>query len=364
MLDSKLWRLIAAPAAFVLVLGFAACGDDDSDDPSAEGSGTTGENGDSGENAACAPLEETESVTVTVSSPNVAFAATLLADEVGAFEEEGLDVTFETLSSADALAPLGQGRVDVTLSTLNAGVLNAMSEGIDIKWIGPLYVAHPDAGEGLWVQPELYDGEGEFDVSVLEGKTVATPAGLGGTSTFILAEQLLEAGMSLDDLTYNQMGTADILAALENDSLDMGWLSDPFWQQAEDGDLVHVGGFPEDQNGTAILAGPGLLDRPDVAEAFLRAIQRATDEHLGEGYLEDEETVEHLANALDVPAEDLANPFPHTFDPELELVGAEDFSERMQQTFIEMGDLLNYDEPLPADTVMDPSIGEAAAACL
>lgn len=353
-------------AAAVLTIGLAV-----GDDVAAENSATSPPTDDgsavpeaSATGGSCAALEETEDVVVTVSSTNMAFAAVLLAEEVGAFDAEGLNVTFETLSAADALAPLGQGRVDVTVSTLNAGVLNAMSEGINIRWIAPLYEAHPDAGEGLWIQPERWDGTGEFDVSVLEGAIVSTPAGLGGTSTFILAEQLLAAGLSLDDLTYKQMGTADILAALEQDALDMGWLSDPFWQQAEGTDLVYVGGFPDPQNGTAMLAGPRLLDRPEVAEAFLRAIMKTVDQYLGEGYMDDAETKAHLATALDVPEENINSPFPHQFDPELSMDTAGDFATRMQETFIEMGELLTYDEPLAEEQVIDASIGAAAAGCL
>lgn len=377
-------RRAVAPLC-VLALALAGCGGDDDDDaaaPAADDTTTTAEAaadepagdttttaGDTGsegsDDAACGPLAETESVTVSASSANLAFATVYLAQELGYFEEQNLDVTIENLSSSDALAPLGQGRLDMTLSTINAGVYNAIESGIDIRWTAPLYEANPEAAEGLYVQAELFpEDQDTFDVSVLAGKVVSTPAGLGGTSTFILAEQLLDAGLTLDDLTYRQMGTTDILAALEQGGLDMGWLSTPFWGQVADNpDLRYVQGFPDAQNGTAMLMGPSMSGRPEVAEAFYRALLGVSEDHLSGDYLGDPEVVAALSSALDTPEEDLIVDAPNVFDAGMRMDGAADFNERMQQTFIDIGGLLDYDEPLAADAVIDESFLDAARAC-
>jgi NitT/TauT family transport system substrate-binding protein len=253
----------------------------------------------------------------------------------------------------------------MTLSTINAGVYNAIESGIDIRWAAPLYEANPDAAEGLYVQAELFPTDQDtFDVTALEGKVVSTPAGLGGTSTFILAEQLLEAGLTLDDLTYRQMGTTDILAALEQGGLDMGWLSTPFWGQVADNPgLRYVQGFPDAQNGTAMLMGPSMSERPEVAEAFFRALLGVSEDHLAGDYLGDPEVVAALSSALDTPEEDLIVDAPNVFDAGMRMDGAADFNERMQQTFIDIGGLLDYDEPLPDDAVIDESFLDAARAC-
>jgi NitT/TauT family transport system substrate-binding protein len=314
----------------------------------------------------CAPLAEPAEVIVSASSANLAFAAVFLAQQVGAFEAEGLDVTIEKLSATDAIPQLGQGRVDVVLSTLSAGTLNAINSGVELKWTAPLYLSNPESLEGLYVQSEYAADAASFDISSIVGGSIASPAGLGGTSSFIISEQLIDAGLTFDDVAYNQLGAPDILIALEQGAVEMGWLSTPFWTEAQGNEnLTYIGGFDPDQNGTAMLTGPKLGGRPDVGAAFFRAIGKTIRDHLaGADYLDDPETAQAIADSLELDVADLETPAANLFDPMQPLTGADEFAQRMQTTFLELGGLLEYDEPIASDRIIDTSMVEAARACI
>lgn len=353
-------RLLTVLAATTLLGALTACGDDG--DESAGGEDDAQATG-SGESEGCEPLEGTEDVIVSVSRPILAFAPMLLAMENGAFEEAGLNVTIEPLSAPEALAPLSQGRIDASLTSYGAGYFNATQTGVDLRWVMPSYDANPESQEGYWVRTDLVGTGEEMDLEALEGETFGSPTAGTGAGGLVLAEALEPAGIGLGDVTLNQLSGADALIALENGAVAGTWLSDPIWTQAQENpDLRFFAGYGPGINGSGLVVGPRFLDRPEVLQTFIRVVSETIAEHLGPGFFEDDEVVDHLVTALDTTPEDLRQGLELGYDPELSLEGAPEFLDELQALMLDQG-VLEYDEPIDTETLVDESFTEAALTC-
>lgn len=313
--------------------------------------------------ADCRTLPETEDVVLSVSRPILAFSPVLLAMQNGAFEEANLNVTVEPLSAAEALAPLSQGRIDASLTSYGAGYFNAVDSGIDLRWVMPGYSANPDSFEGYWARTEVVGTGDEPDLSALEGATVGSPTAGTGAGGLVMAKALEPEGLSLADVTFTQLSGTDALLALENGAVQATWLSDPVWTQALDNpDLRFVTSYAPGINGSGLVVGPGLLDRPEVLETFLRVVSQTIEEDLGPDFLEDPEVVAHLAVALDTTPEQLAEALPLDFDADLSLDGGAEFLDELQALMQEQ-DVLEYDALIPGVELIDESFAQAAVAC-
>lgn len=313
--------------------------------------------------AGCAALPEPTDVVLSVSRPILAFSPVLLAMQNGAFEAAGLNVTIEPLSAAEALAPLSQGRIDASLTSYGAGYFNAIDSGIDLRWVMPGYSANPDSQEGYWVRTDVVGTADEIDLQALQGATVGSPTSGTGAGGLVLAKALEPAGMSLADVTFTQLSGADALVALENGAVAGTWLSDPIWTEAQDNpDLRFLSSYAPGINGSGLVAGSKLLERPEVLTTFLRVVSETIREHLGPDFLQDPEVVAHLATALDTTPEALQAGLPLDFDAELSLDGGAEFLDELQALMQEQG-VLEYDTLIPGAELIDDSFAAAAVAC-
>jgi ABC-type nitrate/sulfonate/bicarbonate transport system substrate-binding protein len=343
----------------VLALAAGACGDDGEEsaaEPDSADTSTTAAQAEGG--GACAPAEG-DTISVRASSI-LGYAPVFLGIETGAFEEAGIEIEISDISAADALAPLAQGRLDVMMTSFSAGLLNAVSSGVEIRWAAPAYEAHPDSKVGYWApKPE----SGEFDVASLAGQTVASPTAGSGMGGVIFERIGEEAGVGVDDVNWTRLSGADALIALENGSVPALWLSSPFWvDAAASGDFVFLGGYEPGLNGSAYVVGPSFLEDPERGARFFRVIHEVIEQYLQGDYLEDPETVALLSKALDIPEEQLTSQPPELFDPELSLEGADPLLADLQQV-MQLKSELEYSEPLTAEQIVDSSLVESALSC-
>lgn len=263
---------------------------------------------------AAAPLDESVAVTIGVSSTSFeqySVIATALAE--GEFERENLDVEVRTAPAADLLSLMTSGDVDVQLTTLGAGQLNAIAQGFDIRWVAGSVRQSEDAQVGYWIRDGL-------DVCDLAGATIGNPGPLGTGSDVALYQALQDCGVSLRDVRSEVIPFDQVYTALQNGAIDVGGLSDPYWLQAEDDpDLEFlVGTRGEGYPVAGLFFGPRLVDdERDAGAAFVRAYVRTINTYFRDDYKADPEFVEQLSDELDVPADALAAVPSLAFDYEL-----------------------------------------------
>lgn len=300
------------------------------------------------------PLDEETEVVVTSGTLSAEFVAPLqVALDRGEFEAENLDVRIEQVPPADAIQLLGQGEVDAVWSAPEAGFVNAVDSGFDIRWVAGNYSTSSDSRSGLWVRSE---GGAEPDIAELEGGVLASIVGKGSVALYPVDGGLDGAGLSLADMEFETLPAGDIVTAFRNGQVDAVWLLDPLWTQLEDDpDAVHVAGQPAGEPLGGLLYGPNLLrDRPEVGEAFMRAYVRTVNTHFDGDYKADEEFTEYLAGLVDLDPELLAATPSLVMDWEIR-AGSTD---RFQEVFIE-NDAVRFDEPLAEDELVDRSLYEA-----
>ena len=74
--------------------------------------------------------------------PNVQFAQFYLADQSGAYEQAGLDVTLQNKIDPDLVTLLGQGAIDIG-SADGTSVIPAVSQGIPVVYTSTIYGDFP-----------------------------------------------------------------------------------------------------------------------------------------------------------------------------------------------------------------------------
>ncbi len=355
-----LWPLLALLLALALIA--AACGGDDSDDGAATTTTAAGDDG-SGDGAgegpntpAPRPLATNESITVLYAAPIEPFASIFLADAFGEFEKENLDVTLQQIPGPDGTTLLSQGRAEVQLIGLSAGVFNQVAAGTPFKFVASTFVDDaPQAGH--YIRKEYLDASGEPDYERLKGTNVAAGIGGGGwgnPGALPLWQWAQEGGeISLDDMNPITVPTAsDAALALVNDSVSIAIGLTPAWASIIDSgcceklvDQIEAGAFMTTET--------FLTDRPDVADAFFRAIMRTNRTYLQGDYKTDPEVVAAMATAFNQPEDLLAGLPALGFSPDLDLAFRDVIPVAQRQ--FRASELLSYPDDIPADEMIDTS---------
>ena len=250
--------------------------------------------------------------------PSINNAPAYLARERGHFAAEGIDWQWEPVQvTAEAIAQVGSGNLEVATVTVGAAVLNSIARGVDIKIIAGNH-ASPPVGEGsdvFLVRKDLYDS-GLTDASGLRGRRVAGNS-LGVLTEYAINQAMRTAGMSIDDIEFVAIPFPDIPAAFANGIVDAAFLSEPSATRAiTQGSAVPIlPGFLAGTQITVLMAGPSLLRDRALAEGYLRAYLRGTREVVATGITpEIAAIVEQYAR---VPAAVVQQVAPPYWDPDL-----------------------------------------------
>jgi len=296
------------------------------------------------------PLAQRQTVKIGISSRVEVFAAMLLAKEFGEFERENLDVEFVFQRPSDGLVLLSTGRIDVLASQPSAGFFNAVAGGVDAKMVAPIGFSAPDNKQGFWVSRAWLAGR-PYEPSLLKGQPIGSSVGVGTTVSYWAEVELEKAGLDVRAVTWRTMGVTDILAALENGAVNVGFLFDGIWQKADMNKVVFAfGGVPD--VGGAYFYGPRLLhERRDVGEAVMRAATRTVRQYLQGKYHSDPKVSGPLAHLLGIPEEALRDSGELSFPPNMPL--ALRTAAVLQKTYALNPDVLTYRDPLPDEKVID-----------
>lgn len=154
----------------------------------------------------------------------IGYAPLYVAQEKGFFKKEGADVKIETIQSAgDRKAALASNKIQGMASTVDTHVMTK-SAGVDITQV--LALDTSSGGDGVVSKKTI------STFKDLKGKTVALDT-TGGASYFWFCYLLTKNGMTLSDVTVQNMGAGDAGAAFVANKVDAAVTWQPWLTKAQ-----------------------------------------------------------------------------------------------------------------------------------
>lgn len=303
------------------------------------------------------PLDET--ATVTLAGQNFATTSLLpllVAERMGEFERENLDVDIQLMPFTEATLLVSQGRVDAAGVLVNAGPLNLIADDAPVRFVlpyQPMYSAESDAS-GFWVRNEVVGPDG-LQPDDLRGVPIASSTGAASGTLGHFWLSILNAGgdFPVSDLEVVVLNSPDTAAGLENGSIGAGFLGPPFNAVVRDsGCCTFVAGSATPYPLGWFLAGPSLLDdRRDVGEAVFRALARTMVVHLAPGFLDDPVVGPVVAEILESSLDELRAEEQPTWDPQFAMDTEAILS--LQEYWQQIPGTIEYGEVLTSEAVFD-----------
>ena len=158
---------------------------------------------------------------------SVSNGAELIAIEKGYFKDHNIKVEIELLdSSANAIALLAQGRLNMIAGGISAGYFNALEKNLPITIVADR-VTTP-IGHNLMLRPDLKDTV--KDLRALKGRIIASN-GPGSISTYETGKMLETVGLSIADVEVKIFPFTQMALALNNKAVDAAIVIPPFVSQ-------------------------------------------------------------------------------------------------------------------------------------
>ena len=224
-------------------------------------------------------------------------------------------MNLKVLPSADVLTQAAQGNLDGVFSAPNAGMINVVKTGYDLKWTLGNYSANKDSKTGLWTKAK--NGKPQ-PLAKLVGARVVSVAGPGSVIDYPIYEALKKAKVDSTKVQLQLLSATDIPTALENGGFDAGWVIDPLWAPLVDNpNLALAIGQPIGEPLGGMIMGPSLLKNRPVALAFTRAYIRTINTYFAGDYKSNSKFVAELADVLGVPTSQLSATPSIDFDWEI-----------------------------------------------
>lgn len=220
------------------------------------------------------------STTVKVgSSPVMSSAGIYLAQEMGFFAKEGLNVEVSDFANSGApmTALLAKGELDVGAGNLTSGLFSAMAQGYGFKIVADK--GHIEKNRdylGLLVRADHIQSGRYKQLSDLKGFKMALTA-LDGVSQQILVEKFLsKAGLKAADVQFVKLSYAEMNVALKTKQIDASIQLEPFLSKAHEEGFAKVvaGGseaYPEQQSAALIFSPQFMKNRRPDAVKFMKA---------------------------------------------------------------------------------------------
>ncbi|HLG69215.1 MAG TPA: ABC transporter substrate-binding protein [Chloroflexota bacterium] len=204
---------------------------------------------------------------------SIADIATFVALDRGYFSQAGANVQLELFkTSADEIPALASGQLLIGAGGVNAGLFNAVSQGIPLSITADQnYDPASFTGTGWFVREDLADTI--KDPKDLKGHVV----GLGSTGSVIDTELdalLKQGGLTTGDITIKNLSYADQPAAMANKSLDVTYAFQPFSTVMVNQKTARLwktsGQIIPNHEATVVLYSPDVVQKnPDGAKAWM-----------------------------------------------------------------------------------------------
>jgi NitT/TauT family transport system substrate-binding protein len=306
--------------------------------------------------------------------PISGFAPMFIAQELGYFAEEGLEVELEKFTTGDAMiAPLSLGHLDVGGGETGPALFNAIDQDLDVVVVGAL-ASQPEGygGVPLLVRKELLDSGEVAEVADLEGRKVSVNVERG-MAEYLLAKALESAGLTVDDVQLITIPFPEMPQAMANAAVDAAILPHPLASKAlrpGENDEPPIAGVlvPGDkitdtpQNG-ALYIGTRLMDpaNHEVCVKFMVAFLKGARDMQGDAWRENDDIVNAFLAYTTVPEAAVRKGVIYFFDPNGKMNEAS--TEDIQAYHVGRG-YTEFSEPLPLDRLIDYSCLEDALAIL
>jgi NitT/TauT family transport system substrate-binding protein len=299
---------------------------------------------------------------------SLAQAPYYVAVERGWLAKQGIEIDSGSFRGGqDMTASLATGQLDIGMGAFNAGFFNAVHQDLDLRAVAALgSQPHPVIATPPLVRKDLWDNGTIRSGKDLKGRKVAvnTP---GGTPEFTLSLILQKYGMTLADVDETMISFPQMVIALQNKGVDLGFVSAPFHAVAlRDGTAVILEPDADVSAGdittVVFFSGKFMRERPAVAEHFLTALLTGARETQG-AYNKNPEVVKILAKATGITPGDIEASIPFAFDAELDIDNFRDSVARQEAVHMKDG-RLDYTTPNPMDRMVDSSLLKKARADL
>lgn len=192
-----------------------------------------------------------------------------LADDLGYFKDEGIDVDLKTFGSfSDSLQAFVGGNLDI-ITSASPDTIAPFSRNADFKVISVTDKSH--GADGMVTKSSIKS------IEDLKGKTVATE--LYSVDHMYLLQLLDKAGMSEDDITLTNMSIADAGTAIISGNVDAAVVWEPYLSKAlDEGDtnLLYSSADNPDLITDSLLASDSIIDdNSEAVQGFVNAWWKA-----------------------------------------------------------------------------------------
>ena len=156
-------------------------------------------------------------------------AVTFIALEKGYFKDEGLDVRLEVFANtADMVAPLSSGQIDIASGAPTLGLYNGALRGLPLRLVADKGRNSKNHGyNAIVVRKDLIDSGRVKTIADLKGLKVAT-ASLHTPMEQHLEIALQKVGLNNKDVTLENLNFPDMIAAFSNKAIDAALMIEPF----------------------------------------------------------------------------------------------------------------------------------------
>ena len=217
-------------------------------------------------------------------------APTFLAIEEGYFAELGLAPEVINLpGTADSIALLSGGQIDVATAAISAAFFNAVARGVAIRMVADHGTYIPGrTTAGLVVRADLVEQQPWRGYQDLKGMKVAVQQP-GSLLEYDLELMLRRGGLQRDDIEVVVLSFADIATAFVNHAIDAATYNEPFATQLEQQGVIKKIAYTDDVEPYGIITGL-MFGEPfanDTAAArnfmvaYLRGVRRYWDAYDG-----------------------------------------------------------------------------------
>jgi NitT/TauT family transport system substrate-binding protein len=263
----------------------------------------------------------------------------------GGFEPQASPI----LAGQDSVTLLSMGTLDIAAGGISAAFFNAISRGLDVRYVASLaYQPKNPAASALVVREDLMNDGSVKRPRDLRGRSIAWIGGMGATSTYYVERILRTDGLSLKDVRVVNLDLASSATALANRAVDGVFASTPLLEELEERKLGRqLAAAPPGISLTGLFFGVNLLKNRSEATSVLRAVRRSAPDLTGEAYTS-APTVDTLAKYTKLPAQTLRRSARYAVDREMR-VDTKSLLD-CQRLFLDLG-LLSYKSPLPLSSL-------------
>lgn len=248
-------------------------------------------------------------------SPVLTTAGIFLAQEMGYFKEQGLDVDISILKSSGAQMTLllSKGELDVGAGNLTAGLYNAINEGLEFKIVADK--GHVDSkieSVALIIRKDLVDSGKYKELKDLKGLKIALTSTDGSSQQVVMDLILKKAGLGSKDIEYVKLSYPESNAALKGKVIDGVVQLDPYLTMALTQGYGHLvlpsNQVLKSQQSAALFYSPKFMKtHPSEAAKFMKAYLKGVRVY-NKGLKDPEamkEVVSHLKKHIKIEDEDL-----------------------------------------------------------